>query len=1163
MALDAGSVFVNVGAKLDSHGFSAYDRAVAKAKADSRHAIEAALRAKVDTTGFTRYGAAVDSARGAARSPIEANLRANVDTTGFSQYEGAVASARAESERMGASSTNLRGRMGTLGPAVYATGKALGPLGLAAAFGFAAKAGIGFNATMEQNEVAFKFFLGSAEAARDMVKDLFKVSAETPFEFTGVATAAKRLLAFGTEAKDVIPTLTSIGDAIAGLGGGTVEIDRVVTAIGQIRARGIVSAEELNQLRDVGINAGKYLQDAFHLSGEELANIGNEGIKANKAIPVIIAGLNKDFGGMSALQAKTLQGQWSTALDNVKQAAGEAFSPLSDSLRDDVLPWLNDKALPSIRTFFKDLKAGRGTAGEIGDALSDVAGVVGAVFVYTFEQGKAIVEGFVDGLSGLGDALSDVRDNIVEALGGEDSVNGFIDDLKSGEGTIGTVRDVLREVGEVLGEVVVVAVKVAGIAIVGLIETVKWLIAAGRDVGAWFASAADWVKGLIPVKVAIALLTHAFGLFLAAALPALKTVGSVIDNVFGVAKAIIVAFVGQVKAMGRIIGDVVEIIGKLLHGDFKGAWESAKDLVGDVIGAMTGTVRRGFNMIRDIARNVIGGVRDFLKGAWGTIESVASKAWEGISHAITAPISAAADTIKDVVNWIISNVLNRIPGVELDTIGGGAPAGKALKGAGSSAVSAARAIRQAANRVDEGATGMRVTTPMFVVGEEAPQHPEYVLATNPAYRGRNVALWAAAGRELGIPGFFGGGVLGGIADAATAPVRAAGDLIGKAAGLAGIPTPGKLIDMVKDAVLDLPDWLSGLGGWIIDKAGAYIKDKLSFGILGGGSVDPGVFKGGSTLGIAAALAQMFGLSISSSYRSPAYNASVGGVPGSLHTHGSPSNPGAIDFTGSGGAMSAALAWAIAHLHPQEAMIHDVGSGLHLHLGFFAKGGVIGDKRRHHLARVLRRLPANVRDRFASLFEAVGAGAQGAAGAREANLLDPLGLPAYRRASHAERILRHDLAARARQTEHRAERRIDALRDAHDPSHALRRQIRGIERTTRGRVRGLEHRRRQLGGRAHSRLESALGAGFGELSAFEAARAELFGQFGSDFVGPGGPGAAFGPRFFGAAGGSVAAPTAAAGTNVEGDIHLHNYFREQPVDPHTWSRGTLFELRAAV
>lgn len=46
---------------------------------------------------------------------------------------------------------------------------------------------------------------------------------------------------------------------------------------------------------------------------------------------------------------------------------------------------------------------------------------------------------------------------------------------------------------------------------------------------------------------------------------------------------------------------------------------------------------------------------------------------------------------------------------------------------------------------------------LYEVGEEAPQHHEWVIATNPAYRADNVGYWMAAGHDLGIPGFAKGG----------------------------------------------------------------------------------------------------------------------------------------------------------------------------------------------------------------------------------------------------------------------------------------------------------------------------------------------------------------------------------------------------------------------
>jgi hypothetical protein len=110
---------------------------------------------------------------------------------------------------------------------------------------------------------------------------------------------------------------------------------------------------------------------------------------------------------------------------------------------------------------------------------------------------------------------------------------------------------------------------------------------------------------------------------------------------------------------------------------------------------------------------------------------------------------------------------------------------------------------------------------------------------------------------------------------------------------------------------------------------------------GGGPLMGGSFKGG-TYKKANAIARRFGLRVSSGYRSPKHNAAVGGVPGSLHTHGSASNPGAIDLVGSTGAMYKALAYARSHIKGlKEALVHDVGSGLHLHLGFFRRGGMVG------------------------------------------------------------------------------------------------------------------------------------------------------------------------------------------------------------------------------
>ncbi len=93
---------------------------------------------------------------------------------------------------------------------------------------------------------------------------------------------------------------------------------------------------------------------------------------------------------------------------------------------------------------------------------------------------------------------------------------------------------------------------------------------------------------------------------------------------------------------------------------------------------------------------------------------------------------------------------------------------------------------------------------------------------------------------------------------------------------------------------------------------------------------------------ARAIAAKFGLTISSSYRTPARNRAVGGVPNSWHIRGSARRPEAFDFSGSAQARARAQGWFRKFTHPDETLIHDAGSGMHLHVGgLYRRGGWVG------------------------------------------------------------------------------------------------------------------------------------------------------------------------------------------------------------------------------
>lgn len=60
-------------------------------------------------------------------------------------------------------------------------------------------------AALETSKMAFGTMLGSAEAANKMLADLRSFADSTPFEFMGLQAAAKRMMAYGFAAEEVIP----------------------------------------------------------------------------------------------------------------------------------------------------------------------------------------------------------------------------------------------------------------------------------------------------------------------------------------------------------------------------------------------------------------------------------------------------------------------------------------------------------------------------------------------------------------------------------------------------------------------------------------------------------------------------------------------------------------------------------------------------------------------------------------------------------------------------------------------------------------------------------------------------------------------------------------------------------------------------------------------
>ena len=194
-------------------------------------------------------------------------------------------------------------------------------------------ASVKMSADMQVARKSMEVLTGSAEAARKHLSDLERFAATTPFDFSGLVDASKRLQAYGFQAEAVIPILQNVGDASAALGLGQEGIDRITLALGQMASKGKVSAEEMLQLTETGIAGWQMLADYTGKSVAEVQEQASKGaISAQTALEAIFTGMRDRFGGIMEQSADEIPYQLSNMQDSISSIMREIGDSITEGL---------------------------------------------------------------------------------------------------------------------------------------------------------------------------------------------------------------------------------------------------------------------------------------------------------------------------------------------------------------------------------------------------------------------------------------------------------------------------------------------------------------------------------------------------------------------------------------------------------------------------------------------------------------------------------------------------------------------------------------------------------------------------------------------------------------------------------------------------------------
>jgi tape measure domain-containing protein len=239
-----------------------------------------------------------------------------------------------------------------------------------------------------------EYFADASNQAKEYIRELEDFAAYTPFSTESAISMAQYLQAMSVPINSSKAVLKVISDTAAATGATEENMQRIVTALGQILTKGKLAAEEVRQLANANIPIYDILKEQLKLTGQEIKNLGKLNINASKAVVAILDGLNERYKGASEKIANTLGGMTETIKDDALIIGEALFHGTLDRLEERVTK-IRDRL-----DEWRDIALHFGTGGMITSIIEDLD-----------PEGKLDLEQYVlaavAGFKNLGDTIKE------------------------------------------------------------------------------------------------------------------------------------------------------------------------------------------------------------------------------------------------------------------------------------------------------------------------------------------------------------------------------------------------------------------------------------------------------------------------------------------------------------------------------------------------------------------------------------------------------------------------------------------------------------------------------------------------------------------------------------------------------------------------------------
>nr|BBH90135.1 hypothetical protein KTC_48860 [Thermosporothrix sp. COM3]BBH90200.1 hypothetical protein KTC_49510 [Thermosporothrix sp. COM3]BBH90265.1 hypothetical protein KTC_50160 [Thermosporothrix sp. COM3] len=548
-----------------------------------------------------------------AREKIKRLEDSNTGQKLAAEFHQASTAASSFSSRISSMSSHFKSQLEGMKVAAMGLGTALtGALSL----GVGAAIGLGTaifqsSGKMEQTEIAFKTLLGNGNEAKNLLQQIQKLAATSPFEFPELAQTAQKLLAIGVNAKDILPWLTDIGNVVSGNALDPSNLQDIATIFGQMRSNGKASAEDLGQLADRNIRVWEILANQLHMTQSEVRDLVSKGLlPADDAIAMLRKGIQEsNLAGAMEAQGKSGFGALSNLIDSAGNALREFGKSTFDAMKSGLLQLGDLFNSPAFLGFVT------GTGKLLGSTLQNIGSFISTNVAPGFSRlvdlfgkaGEVLNKGggwsnFVQSLQNLGNTIaSNIAPHLTPLA---DGLKGLFSDanVKAGAGLLNQAFQGLADGIKLLSPYVPGII--SGVSNLGqtLTQLGTFLITTFKPV--WDQLVATWTTQLLPALQ---------GLWqgLQPLLPGFALLGAVVTAL------LVGTLSGALSFLSTFLQGVVSFVGGFIQY-WSGVFQIISGLIMFFVHLFTGQ----FDQLGADLSNIWSGIVNMASGFWGMIKGI-------------------------------------------------------------------------------------------------------------------------------------------------------------------------------------------------------------------------------------------------------------------------------------------------------------------------------------------------------------------------------------------------------------------------------------------------------------------------------------------------------------------------------------------------------------